>query len=145
MQTNAYTKAAAAADAGRTVRFSMDAAAKYTLTVAAYSGDMLAPQFAKASETVVRAGHTTPTIAAGAGDWAVSYWADKSSATTGFTLPGEVTERRATCSANAGHICSVLADSDGGVSPGTYGALVATADASSGNATMWTVLLRQAS
>ena len=74
--------------AGKTVRFSMDAAAKYTLTVAAYTGDMLAPQFAKASETVVRAGHTTPTIEAGAGDWAVSYWADKSSATTVFTAAG---------------------------------------------------------
>jgi PKD repeat protein len=145
MQTYVYTKAAAAVDAGRTVRFSMDAAAKYTLTVAAYSGDMLAPQFAKASETVVRAGHTTPTVEAGAGDWAVSYWADKSSATTAFTLPGEVTQRQATCSANAGHICSVLADSSGGVSAGTYGGLTATADATSGNATMWTVLLRQAS
>ena len=91
----------------------MDAAAKYTLTVAAYSGDMLAPQFAKASETVVRAGHTTPTIEAGAGDWAVSYWADKSSATTAFTLPGDVTQRQAICGTNAGHICSVLADSNG--------------------------------
>lgn len=133
-----------AADAGKTVRFSMDAPAKYTLTVAAYTGDMLAPQIAKASETVVRTGHTTPTVEAGAGDWAVSYWADKSSATTAFTLPGEVTQRQAICSANAGHICSVLADSNGGVSAGTYGALAATADAASGNATMWTVLLPQA-
>ena len=144
MQTNVYTKVAAAADAGKTVRFAMDAAAKYTLTVAAYTGDMLAPQFAKASETVVRAGHTTPTVEAGAGDWAVSYWADKSSATTAFTLPGEVTQRQAICSANAGRICSVLADSDAGVPAGTYGGLTATADAASANATMWTILLRQA-
>ena len=144
MQTNVYTKVAEAGDAGRTVRFSMDAPAKYTLTVAAYTGDMLAPQFAKTSETVVRAEHTTPTLEAGAGDWAVSYWADKSSATTGFTLPGEVTQRQATCSANAGRICSVLADSGGAVSTGTYGALTATADAASGNATMWTILLPQA-
>ena len=56
MLTNVYTKVAVAGDGGKTVRFSMDAAAKYTLTVAAYTGDMLAPQFAKASETVVRAG-----------------------------------------------------------------------------------------
>ena len=62
MQTFVYTKVAAAGDAGKTARFTMDAAAKYTLTIAAYSGDMLAPQVAKASETVVRAGHTTPTI-----------------------------------------------------------------------------------
>ena len=74
----------------------------------------------------------------------MSYWADKSSATTGFTLPGEVTQRQAICSTNAGRVCSVLADSDGGVSAGTYGGLTATANAASGNATMWTVLLRQA-
>ncbi len=145
MQTNVYTKVAAAADAGKTVRFAMDAAAKYTLTVAAYTGDMLAPQLAKASESVVRAGHTTPTVEAAAGDWAVSYWADKSSATTSFTLPGGVTQRQAACAPSAGRVCSVLADSDGPVPSGTYGALTATADAVSGAATMWTVLLRQAS
>ena len=144
MQTLVYTKNATAGDAGRTVRFSMDAAAKYTLTVAAYTGDMLPPQFATASETVFRPGHTTPTVEAGEGDWAVSYWADKSSATTAFTLPAQVTQRQATCSANAGRICSVLADSDGGVAAGTYGGLTATADAASGSATMWTMLLRQA-
>ncbi len=144
MQTLVYTKSASASDAGKTVRFSMDAAAKYTLTVATYSGDMLDPQFAKASETVVRAGHTTPMVDTEAGDWAVSYWADKSSATTAFTLPGEVTQRQATCGASTGRICSVLADSDGAVPTGTYGGLTATSDAASGNATMWTVLLRQA-
>ena len=47
MQTNVYTKVAPAGDAGKTVRFAMDAAAKYTMTIAAYSGDMLAPQFAQ--------------------------------------------------------------------------------------------------
>ncbi|MDB5875583.1 MAG: hypothetical protein JWQ07_5025, partial [Ramlibacter sp.] len=66
------------------------------------------------------------------------------SATTLFTLPGEVVQRRAVCSANAGHICSVLGDSAGGAPAGTYGALTATADAASGSATMWTILLRQA-
>jgi len=145
MQTLVYTKVAAGSDAGKTVRFSMDTAAKYTLTLASYSGDMLAPQLVKASETVVQAGHTTPTLEAAEGDWAVSYWADKSSATTAFTLPGGVAQRQAICGANAGRICSAFADSDGGVSAGTYGALTATADSASANATMWTILLRQAS
>ncbi len=144
MQTFVYTKVAAAGDGGKTVRFSMDAAAKYTLTVAAYSGDMLAPQFAKASETVLRAGHTTPTVEAAAGDWAVSYWADKSSATTAFTLPAEVTQRQAICGANAGRICSVAGRLRRPAwPPGPYGGLTATADAASANATMWTILLRQ--
>jgi PKD repeat protein len=145
MQTNVYTKVAAGTDAGRTVRFAMDGAAKYTLTIGAYSGDMLAPALAKASESVVRAGHTTPSVEAAVGDWALSYWADKSSATTAFGLPAEVSQRQAICGVNAGRVCSVLADSNGGVTAGPYGGLTATADAASANATMWTVLLRQAS
>jgi PKD repeat protein len=144
MQTSVYTKTAVAGDAGRAVRLPLDAAAKYTLTVAAYTGDMLAPQVAKASETIVRAGHTTPTVDAAAGDWAVSYWADKSSATTGFSLPAGATPLQAACGTNAGHVCSVLADSGGAVPSGSYGAITATADATSASATMWTVLLRQA-
>ena len=145
MQTFVWTKVAVAGDGGKTVRFAMDAAAKYTLTVASYSGDMLAPQVVKASETVVQAGHTTPTVEAAAGDWALSYWADKSSATTAFTVPAEVTQRQQICSANAGRTCSAFADSGGPVAAGTYGNLTATADGPSGNATMWTILLRQAS
>jgi PKD repeat protein len=144
MRTNLYTKTAEAGDGGRTVRFAMDAAAKYTLTVAAYTGDMLAPEILGAAETVLRPGHTTPALEADADDWAVSYWADKSSSTTAFALPGGVSQRQALCSLNAGRVCSVLADSGAGVPTGTYGGLTATADAASSNATMWTILLRQA-
>jgi PKD repeat protein len=144
MQTIVYTKVAAPGDAGRATRFSLDAAAKYTLTIAAYSGDMLDPTFSSAAETVLRSGHTTPAVDAEEGDWAVSYWADKSSATTGFTLPSGVTGRQSACAANAGRVCSVLGDSAGGVPAGPYGGLVATADSASATATMWTILLRQA-
>lgn len=142
MRTLVWTRTAAAGDAGRPVRFSMEAALKYTLTLASYSGDMLAPQVASAGETVVRAAHTTPTVEAGAGDWAVSYWADKSSATTGFTLPAGTTGRQAICGTSSGRVCSVLADSGGPVDQGPYGGLTATADAASGSATAWTILLR---
>ena len=38
MQTIVYTKVAAPGDGGKTVRFTLDAAAKYTLTVAVYTG-----------------------------------------------------------------------------------------------------------
>ena len=143
MQTFVYTKVAASADAGKTARFTMSAAAKYTMTIAVYSGDMLAPQVAKASETVARPDHTTPTIEAGAGDWALSYWADKSSATTAISAPGAVTHRQGTCGTSTGRVCSELADSNGPLTAGTYGGLVGTADAASSNATMWTILLPQ--
>jgi PKD repeat protein len=143
MQTYLYTKVAAAADAGKKTTITLDLAAKYTMTIAAYSGDMTAVDFARTGETVARTDHTTPTVNANNGDYALSYWADKSSATTGFALPGGVTSRGATCGLNAGHICSVLADSAGPVSAGPYGGLVATADSAAGNASMWTIILRQ--
>ncbi|WP_182523409.1 PKD domain-containing protein [Nocardioides dongkuii] len=144
LHTLVYLKEAAAGDAGRTVRLSMDAAAKYTLTVAAYGGDMLAPRLAKATETVVRAGHPAPAVEAAAGDWVVSYWADKSSATTSLAHPEGTVRRQAACGANAGRVCSLLADSGGPVPAGPHGPLTATADAASGAATMWSLLLPQA-
>ena len=144
MQTLVFTRVAAASDAGRTVRFTMDAAAKYTLTLAAYGGDSLAPQVSKASESTLGTDHVTPATTAGAGDWVVSYWADKSSTTTGFTLPAEITHREGACAPNAGRICSVLADSGAGVTAGSQGALTAVADAPSANATMWTIVIPRA-
>jgi PKD repeat protein len=143
MQTNVYTKVAAAGDAGKKTTVPIDTASKYTMTIAAYSGDMTGVDFAKSPETVARTDHTTPTVNADDGDVALSYWADKSSATTGFALPGGVTSRGAICGSSTGHICSVLADSAGPVSAGPYGGLVATADSAAGNASMWTIVLRQ--
>ena len=75
-----------------------------------------------------QAGHATPTVDAPAGSWVVSYWADKSTATTAFALPGSVTGRHALCGTGSGHVCSSLADSNGAVPTGQYGGLVATAD-----------------
>ena len=125
MQTRVYTKIATAADANKKVTVTLNLAAKYTMTVAAYSGVRAgATVYADFAETVIRAGHPTPTVDAPAGSWVVSYWADKSAATTGFALPGSVTGRQALCSTGSGHICSSLADSNGAVPTGQYGGLV---------------------
>ena len=143
MQTRVYTKIATAADANKKVTVTLDAAAKYTMTVADYSGVRAgALVYADFAETVVRAGHTTPTVDAPAGSWVVSYWADKSAATTGFALPGSVTGRQALCGTGSGHVCSSLADSNGAVPTGQYGGLVATADTANGTATTWSIILR---
>jgi hypothetical protein len=142
MSTTVYTKVAQAGDADRKVTVTLDLASKYTMTIAAYSGDMLEPTFAAAAETVNRPGHTTPTLDAPDGAWVLSSWADKSSTTTAFVLPGVVAQRTFLCGTSTGHICSALADSDGPVTAGTYGGLTATADSSQLSATMWTLVLR---
>ena len=146
MQTIVYTKVAAPGDGGKTVRFTMDAAAKYTLTVAVYSGDMLAPQFAKASETVVQAGHTTPDARG------------RARRLGGVVLGRQVLgdDRRSRCRARSpsGRRSAAPTPVTSAACwrtptapwpPAPTAASTATADAASANATMWTVLLRQAS
>jgi PKD repeat protein len=144
MATTVYTKTAQAADAGKKVTVTLDLAAKYTMTIAAYSGDMIAPTFAAAAETVSQPGHTTPMLDAPDGAWVLSYWADKSSATDGFTLPPTVTSRAFLCGGSTGRICSVLADSGASVPAGFYGGYTTTSNSAQANATMWTVVLRPA-
>ena len=93
-ETILYSKVAAANDAGRSQAVDFTATTKATLTLLAYDGtdDSAAgpiAAFASAAETTNRATHTTPGAnVATAGSYVVSYWADKSSATTGWTLPG---------------------------------------------------------
>ena len=143
MQTRLYTKVATAADANKKVTVTLDAAAKYTMTVASWSGVRPGTLVhADLAETVVRAGHTTPVVDAPAGSWVASYWADKSALTTGFTLPGDVTGRGALCGTGSGHICSTLADSGVAVPTGQYDGRTATADTANGTATTWSVVLR---
>ena len=143
MITRVYTKIATAADANKKVTVTLDASAKYTMTVADYSGVRAkALVHADLAETVNQTGHTTPTVDAPAGSWVISYWADKSTATTGFSLPGSVTGRHALCGTGSGHVCSSLADSGGAVPTGQAGGLVATADSANATATTWSIVLR---
>lgn len=142
MQTRVYTKVASAGDAGRKVAVPMSGAAKAVISIAASAGvepgSVVSADFA---ETVNQASHTTPTIQAPAGSWVVSYWADKSSSTTGFTLPGSVSGRQALCNAGGGRICAALADSGGSVPTGEQAGLTATADSANATATTWSVVL----
>jgi hypothetical protein len=100
------------------------------------------------SETVSRAGHTTPAVTVpSGGGWLVSYWADKSSATTTWTVPDGVTGRGVSAGAGGGRITSLSGDSL--VPAGPAGALTATAttgaaDSASAKAVMFSVVLTPA-
>lgn len=144
MRTYVFAKTADEGDAGRTARFTMDAAAKYTLSVATYAGDALPPRVAVTAEDQARTTHTTPAVPVADGDVVVSYWADKSSATTSFLAPPGTTPLQAACGTSSGRVCSLLVDSGGPVPAGSYGGLTATADAASSSATSWTVVVPQA-
>jgi PKD repeat protein len=144
-----WQRVATGGDAGSTVKVTLSAIAKSTASVLAYSGTSTTTPvlgLQGAGETVSRAGHTTPTVPITDNKtWALSYWADNTSATTGWTLPGTVTGRGGACGAGGGHICAVAADSNASLSGNQYGGLTATADSASAKAVMWTVLLAGAS
>jgi PKD repeat protein len=140
-----WQRVATAGDPGSSAKVTYSAIAKATLSVYAYSGTSTTTPvlgLQGAGETVSRAAHTTPTVPITDNrTWALSYWADNSSATTTWNLPGSVTSRSTACGTGGGHICAVGADSNGPVSGNQYGGLTATADSTSAKAVTWTVLL----
>ena len=137
-ETILYSKVAAANDAGRSQAVDFTATTKATLTVLAYDGtdDSAAGPiavFASAAETTNRATHTTPGAnVATAGSYVVSYWADKSSATTGWTLPAGQTQRALALGTGPGRITSVASDLNAAAPVGASPGRTATADASHG-------------
>jgi PKD repeat protein len=144
VQTNLYSKVAVANDAGRSVAVGFTATTKATIMLLAYDGTAANPigSFASLAETTSRAAHTTPGgNVTTAGSWVVSYWADKSSATTGWTLPAGQTQRSISVGTGDGRITSVASDLNAPAPTGTSPGRTATASASSAKATMWTVVL----
>ncbi|WP_133412073.1 PKD domain-containing protein [Vallicoccus soli] len=130
-------------DAGRTVSVALDARAKATLAVLAYTGAEAAPPaFAAVAETASRAEHAAPALPATTGSWVVSGWADKSSATTGWTAPAGTQERSELVTDGSGRVTSLVADSGAPVPAGTAGGLTAVADSASAKAVAWTAVLR---
>jgi len=74
----------------------------------------------------------------------MSYWADKSSATTTWTPPAGQVQRSLSVGTSSGRITSLLVDSGAAVATGAAAGLTATADSASAKATMWTVVLNVA-
>ncbi len=145
LRTRLYDKVATAADAGSVVTVTYAASNKVDLQLAAYTGvDPTTPisSFASAGEASSRTGHTTPgaTVTLN-GSWVVSYWSDKSTATTTWTVPAALTVRGLSAGTGSGHLTSALADSGAGIAPGASAGVTATADSASAKATMWTVVL----
>ena len=117
--------------------------AKYTLTLAAYTGveATAVVAFARATDlsTTARAG-PPPSRAPRAPGWCRT--GPTSRHDDGVDAAGSVTTRRAACGADGGRICSALADSAAALPAGNYGNIEATTNAASDMATMWSFVLR---
>jgi len=141
----AWTKTAAAGDTSVSVTSS--AICKSDLTVAVYRGtNGTTPIAASASKTDDASGaaHVSPAVTAADGtSWLVTYWADKSTDTTGFSAPAGQTVRRAAATASSsGHITALLVDGNGPVASGPRGQLTATANSVSSRGASFSVLLK---
>jgi PKD repeat protein len=146
MTTVLWQRAATATDAGTSVTVAPGASMKIDLQLAAYFGTVpTGPvvQAASGADLVSATTHTTPTLTvANRASRVVSFWADKSSSTTAWTVPPSVAVRGTSIGSGSGRITSVLADGDANVPAGTpAGGLTATTDFASSKATSWTVVL----
>jgi PKD repeat protein len=147
--TRAWTRAATAADLEPNARVVVTSSsyAKSDITVAAYRGtDGTSPIATSASrlDNASGAAHTSPAVTAtDDASWLVTYWADKSSDTTGWTAPGGQSVRQAVpTTSSSGHITALLTDSNGPVASGARGQLTATANSTSSRGASFSVLLK---
>ena len=144
VQTWAWTKVATATDAGTSVGPNLSATGKTTLQLVAYQNASAVSAKAFSIESISSSTRTTPTVpVAHNGSAMISYWADKSSATTTWTTPPGVSLRQLTAGSGSGRIVSAIADS-GSLAVGTAGALTATADSTSSRGVAWSVVVAPA-
>ena len=145
MVTRVYARTAQAGDAGKIVSVSLGGYAKVALQVAAYRGTSASSPVgtvAMGADTTSTASHTTPVVTVPDGrSWVVSFWADKSTSTTAWTVPGGVVARDVLVGTGSGYLCAVLANSNAAVSAGSYGGLTATTDQPATKAVTATVVL----
>ena len=136
----AWTKSARASDAGSKRRWRLAGGTKATFTVAAYArADSVGAARKSTSRRTKK--HRTPTARAKAGDWVVSYWADRSSSTTKWKAPKPVAVRRSVYGVGKGRVTSLLADSNGPVEGGRVGRRTATTNRNSPRSVAWTIVL----
>ena len=136
-----WSKVAAAPDAGASATITNSATAKMALQMSAYSNAGAITAQAVAFDTVNRTTHTTPIVpVAAAGSALVSYWADKSSATTTWAMPAAAQLRNLSVGSGSGRVTSALADT-GSLAAGTAGGLTATADSATARGVMWSIVI----
>jgi len=145
LTSTVYAKTASGGDAGSSVPVTFSAQVKGSATLAAYHNTapsaIEAIQVARSTSTAT---HTAPAVSGlTAGTWVLSYWTDKSTTTSAWTLPSGVTSRSQVFGTGGAAVSAVLADSGAGVS-GNYAAQTATSSAASGSAAQWTVALTPA-
>ncbi len=118
LSTIVYEKTATAGDLGSSPSVTLSGSVKASITIADYSNTAASPIETSASATSTGFSHAAPAVSGlASGSWVVSYWTDKSSTTTAWTLPGAVTKRGLPVYGSGnGAISAAIGDSNGAVS-----------------------------
>ncbi|MFN7151219.1 MAG: PKD domain-containing protein, partial [Microthrixaceae bacterium] len=141
-QSRVWTRTATAADAGAVATVSSSSIAKMAVQLSAYSGAAGITASAVAFDTVTRAERTTPVVpVAVPGSTLVSYWADKSSDTTDWTVPASAQLRHLSVGAGGGRITAAIADT-GSLAAGNAGGITATANSVNRRGVTWSIVIR---
>ncbi len=121
LSTIVYEKTATAGDLGSSPSVTLSGSVKASITIADYSNTAASPIETSASATSTGFSHAAPAVSGlASGSWVVSYWTDKSSTTTAWTLPGAVTKRGLPVYGSGnGAISAAIGDSNGAVSGST--------------------------
>ncbi|WGX96063.1 PKD domain-containing protein [Nocardioides sp. L-11A] len=144
MRGRAWTRAATAADAGRTVTVSGSAYVKSVMTVAAYrsTGPAVIGASAVGGADAPATSHTTPaTTATHANSWLVSVWSEKSTDPTTWTLPAGTPTRTQATATGTGKVSAILGDSDGAVPVGPLAGRTATTSTTASRSTLFSIVL----
>jgi PKD repeat protein len=139
-----WTRSATAIDAGRVVNITGSGYAKSVLSLAAYrsTGPALVSASAIRGVDSTSSSHTTPaTVADHANSWLVSYWSEKSSSPTTWTLPGGPVARTQGAATGTGKVSGILGDSDGGIPLGSVPGLTATTSTAVTRSVLFSVVL----
>ena len=106
------------------------AAAKSAMSLSAYRSSENAGSVTASASAVGNSSDATLTAPAVAvaqpNSWLVNYWSEKSSSTTVWTVPGNVTSRGSAASTGSGKVSGILGDSNGPVAVGTAAERTAT-------------------
>lgn len=147
MATRIWTTTATGGSAGDVITVTTGSWVRGLVSLQVYRGARppTGSDVTTAAETVNRSAHTTRggsvTVS---GSWVVSVWSDKTSDTTSWTAPAGQVVRMDRAGSGGGHVSMLVTDGGrpepSGASPG----LTATANSSSRQATMATVVLRPA-
>jgi PKD repeat protein len=141
MTTAVLARTAQAGDAGSSVKVTFAGTLKASVTLADYRGVTSVEAQNSATDAAATTSHKSPTVnGLTTGSVALTFWADKSTTTSAWSLPAGVTQRSVIFGSGGGAVSGLLVDSGSTVS-GSYGGQTATTNVKSGSGAAWVVAL----